>query len=131
LHRLHDWTVSSGGQQPAHGEDLIDVDVLALRTTDERSLGTDMNRVLAVMAEVDRSNGFEQRQQGVPLDGVAHRMLKDLAERVTVVGVVQVLGLWGRRHWTPMGREVMDGHQRPRWGASVGPDSAPWRACDA
>jgi hypothetical protein len=40
----------------------------------------------------------------VPLDVVARRMLEDLEERLTVMRVVEVLGLWGRRHWAPLGK---------------------------
>src|SRR4029453_17350670 len=105
LQGLDDGTISSRGQQVAYGQDLLDVDVLVLRTAEERGLGTDVNRVLAVMAELDRSDGFEQRQHGVPLDVVARRMLEDLEERLTVMGIVEVLGHWGRRHWTPLGRD--------------------------
>ena len=104
LEGLDDRTVSSRGQQAAQGEDLLDVDVLVLPTAEERGLGTDVNRVLAVMAEFDRSDGFEQRQHGVPLDVVARRVLEDLEEGLTVMGIVEVLGLWGRRHWTPLER---------------------------
>jgi hypothetical protein len=50
------------------------------------------------MATLDRSDGLEQRQHVVPLDVLVHRVLKGLEEGVAVMGVVEVLGLGGRRH---------------------------------
>jgi hypothetical protein len=77
---------------------------------------------------------------------VARRMLEDLEERLTVMGIVEVLGHWGRRHWTPFGERVMDGHQLgsgPRlcrrgtrrsvhasWTRERPPDRVPERALD-
>jgi hypothetical protein len=81
---------ASGGEHAAQVDNGLGVDVLALRLLEERLLGSDGHVELAVVAGRDGADGLKQRDDRVPLDVVAHRVVEDLPKGIAVTAA-QVL----------------------------------------
>jgi hypothetical protein len=84
---VDDGTVASAGQETTNDENLLDVHVFALWAGEESGLGTDVDRVLAAVADFDRSDRFEQGEHGVPFDAATRRVLEQLEQRSTMMGI--------------------------------------------
>src|SRR5580700_1403972 len=76
--------VTRVAQHPAQVDDHLGIDVLAGRRVEEFKLRPDLDGDLPVVANGHRADGFQQRHHRMPFDVVAHRMLEDLAQRVSV-----------------------------------------------
>src|SRR5262249_57809499 len=94
LQLLHQHPISGIRQHPAQVDDLLNVDVLALRTCQDDVVAADLYEVLAAMAQFDRSSGFQQRQRGVPLHVAARWLMEELLESMTLVVFWMTVSLW-------------------------------------
>src|SRR5580658_5019577 len=89
--------VTRPAQHPAQVDHHLLVDVLADRWFEDLALGPDLDGHLAVVVDIDRADGLQQRGHRVPLDVVAHRVLEDLPQRIPVA-VVKVWRPWRGCH---------------------------------
>src|SRR4029453_7498904 len=115
-----------GGEHVARVDDGIRVDVLVGRDIEEPGLGSDGNCDLAIAVLLDRADRLQQRNDGAPLDVMARRVSKDLAQCVPLMAVevrwsrCRVHGIPSLRHGGPtsvhwrLPSRMPDGRWRPR-----------------
>ena len=78
LHFLHEGA-SCAGQHPAEVDGLLDVNVLVLRAGED-FVSVPMNQVLTIVALFGRLESLKKRQDMLPFDVVASRMLEQLQQ---------------------------------------------------
>src|ERR1700722_13375726 len=71
-------------QHPSKVDHLLRVDVLVSRDVKNLGLRSENNDVFTVVPLSDRGNGLQERENRMPLDVVACRMLKDRGQSASV-----------------------------------------------
>ena len=81
--------VAGAAQYPAQAGNRLGVDVLMRGSFEVFGLRSDSGGDRAIVVLHDRADRLQQRDYGMPLDVMTHRMLEDLAQCVAVM-VVEV-----------------------------------------